>query len=316
MAGEYWDLVARLDSGHWLVAQTYVSNLGPGDGRAGAVGYLIAPDGSSRRFKRSEEPGAWKLTHDGRRLDLHSIALDPIGPPRRFHVDKPELEADLKLRGKRAAPSGGQLAACSFSVLDTATAADVELRDGVKADPLSTQARVGLTHRWGDTLEADCAVRRVEVFLLEREIGVYFAETTAPSGSLHRWLVARRGGQVLFAGDPADASVAWGVTAEGFAPPVSARFAAAGLDARIRFQAPLASVDPLAQLPLPVQLLVQTRTQPRMTWMRAPFEMSLPGADGVRRSVAGEAVAKVSYLNPLPGGRLPSRVAAQAEGSP
>ena len=48
MAGEYWDLVARLDSGHWLVAQTYVSNLGPGDGRAGAQVCLLYTSPSPR----------------------------------------------------------------------------------------------------------------------------------------------------------------------------------------------------------------------------------------------------------------------------
>jgi hypothetical protein len=310
MAGEYWDLVARLDSGHWLVAQTYVSNLGPGDGRAGAVGYLITPDGEARRFKRSEEPGQWQVTKEGRRVDLHSIALDPVGPPRRFVVEKPELEADLKIRGK-SVPSSGRFEACSFAVLATGAPAEAELRDGEKAAVVATQGRVGLTHRWGETLEADCAVRRVEVFALESEIGVYFAETTLPSGALHRWLVAKRGDEVLYAGQPVDAEVQWEVTAEGFAPPASLRFAAAGIDASVRFDKALASVDPIAQLPLPVQLLVQTRTQPRMTWMRAPFEIALDG-----RKLRGDAIAKISYLNPVPGGRLPPRVAVRTEGSP
>ncbi|MCU0670227.1 MAG: hypothetical protein MUF70_12895, partial [Myxococcota bacterium] len=86
LATEYWDLVARLDSGHLLIAQTWLSNLGVADRSAGALGWLIAPDGAPQRFKRSEEPGAWLLTDGGRRIDLHSIALEPGGPTRRFEV--------------------------------------------------------------------------------------------------------------------------------------------------------------------------------------------------------------------------------------
>jgi hypothetical protein len=315
LAGEYWDLVARFDSGHWLVAQTYVSNLGPGDRRAGAIGYLITPDGDARRFKRSEDPGAWQLT-GGRLLDLHSIALDPVGPPRRFEVDKPEMAIDVVLREDAPRPpSPKRSSACSFEMIDAGTAAEVELRDG-KAAPLASRGHVALTHRWSEGLEADCTLRRVELFAPVDEVALYFAETTAPSGAVTRWLVARRGERVLFAGDPRDARVQWEAGGEGFAPPASARAAVRGLSLDVRFGTTLASVDPTEQLGAAAQLLLQARTQPRIAWLRAPFEIALD-ADGVRQIITGDAVAKVSYLNPLPGGRQSSKVAVRAgEGTP
>lgn len=314
LATEYWDLVARLDSGHLLIAQTWLSNLGVADRSAGALGWLIAPGGAPQRFKRSEEPGAWLLTDGGRRIDLHSIALEPGGPTRRFEVGKDDLGVDLEFAGSAGPTSSGSVAGrCPFEVLEPSAPATVRLRSAAAA-PVATQGRVALTHRWTTGLEAGCVLRRVEVFVLEPELGVYFSQTQAPDGSLHRWLVARRGGRILFQGDPGgESTLRWNETEEGFGAPLSLRFDAAGLAARVRFGAELAGVDPTDRLPRPMQWLVAARTRPRLTWLRAPFEISLDTGGGVRRSFAGEAVAKVSYMNPLPGGRLPSRVAVHSE---
>lgn len=314
LANEYWDVVARLDTGHLVIAQTWLSNLGPAGRMAGAFGQLVAPDGRTRPFKRSEAPGQFRI--DGGRLDLHSVALEPVGPPRRFEVGRDELAIELALAGGGAPASAGSVTdACPFEVLEPGARADVRLREQAAAPVVSTQGRVALTHRWTQDLESECVLRRLEVFVLEREFGLYFAETTAPDGTLHRWLVAQRGDRVLFAGDPGDAAVRWSDAAGGFAPPASARFAAAGLEAQVRFAGALASVDPTERLPGPVQWLMSSRTRPRLTWLRAPFEIALDGADGVRSSSSGEAVAKVSYLNPLPpAGEFP-RV-AHTEGTP
>lgn len=314
LATEYWDLVARLDSGHLLIAQTWLSNLGVTDRSAGALGWLIAPNGAPYRFKRSEAPGAWLLTDGGRRIDLHSIALAPGGPARGFEVRKQDLGIDLQMTGAAGPLSSGSVAGeCPFEVLEASAPASVRLR-GAAAAPVETHGRVALTHRWTSGLEASCVLRRVEVFVLERELGIYFAETQAPGGSLHRWLVAKRDGRVFFQGDPGDAAeVRWNETDEGFGAPLSLRFGAAGLDARVRFEAELTSVDPTDRLPRPMQWLVASRTRPRLSWWRSPFEITLDTGGGVRRSFRGEAVAKVSYMNPLPGGRLPSRVAVHSE---
>lgn len=314
-ATEYWDLVARLDSGHLLIAQTWLSNLGVAGRSAGALGWLIGPRGSAQRFKRSEAPGDWLLTDAGRRIDLHSIALEPAPPTRRFEVGKDDIGVDLELTADAGPVSSGDVSGhCPFEVLESAAPATVRLRGASATPPVATQGRVALTHRWTTGLEADCVLRRIEVFVLEPELGLYYSQTQAPDGSLHRWLVARRGTRVVFRGDPGDGStLRWNETEEGFGAPLSLRFDVAGVDAHVRFTTELASVDPTDRLPRPVQWLVATRMRPRLSWLRAPFEITLDTEGGKRRSFAGEAIAKVSYMNPLPGGRLPSRVAVHSE---
>jgi len=299
LAGESWDLISRLDSGHLVIAQAALSNLGPGDRHAAVLGFLVDPDGAIHRFKRSEPAGKWTGASEGR-LDLRSIALEPGGSTRRFEVAKDELGIDLTLAsGSIQASDAGS---CSFELLEPAAPAAARVRIGAGAEPFATQGRVALTHRWSTGLESDCVLRRVEVFVLEPTIGIYFAEATAPDGAVSRRLVAERDGRVLFSGDPGPAAVRWSAE-KGFAPPESVAFSAGGIAARVRFGATLGSVDPIERLPAPVQWLVAARTKPRLSWLRAPFELDVAG-----RHVSGEAVAKVTYSNPLS-----TRVAAHSE---
>jgi len=307
-AGESWDLIAQLDSGHLVVAQTALSNLGPGNHNAAVLGYLVAPDGSVQRFKRSEPEGKWELLDGAQGLDLRSISLEPFGPARRFVVAKNELGIDLALERPGPRSDERHSGPCSFELLESGAPAAAKLRLAPDAAPLATRARVALTHRWSTDLESACALRRVEVFVLDPAASLYFSETLAPDGSVRRWLAADRDGRRVFAGDPGDAAVEWTESAEGFAPPAGARVVAGGIAARFAFDEALASVDPTERLPAPVQWLVAKRTKPRLSWMRAPFEMKIDG-----RKIAGTAVAKVTYSNPLPGGRIPARVAAHSE---
>jgi hypothetical protein len=300
LAGEYWDLVARLDSGQVLIAQTAISSLGIGDRHAAAFGGLVDPDGAEHRFKRSDDPGQWTVTEGGR-VDLRSVALDLGASPRRFEVARDELGIDLAFARGAGAIAASDDGTCSFELLEPAAPATAQVRIGAAA-PKTTHARVALTHRWSTGLESDCVLWRVELFVLEHDLGIYFAETTTPAGSVSRRLVAERDGKVVFAGDPQNASVRWEPGATGFAPPETIEFAAPGLRGTARVGATLASVDPTERLPAPVQWLVATRTRPRLTWLRAPFEID---ADG--RRIAGEAVAKVTYSKPL------STVAAHSE---
>lgn len=305
---ESWDWVAHLDGGSFVLAQAVLSNLGPGDRHAAVLGHLVFADGRVQSFKRSEPEGKWKLAEAGRRLDLRSIALAPFGPAPRFEVSKDELGLELVLRGDGVPAHANDAGACAFELLEPSAPAAARLRVGAGSAWRSTTAHVALTHRRSTALESDCVERRVELFVLEPEIGLYFSETTAPDGRVTRLLVAERDGHVIDAGDLADASVEWSAVSGGFAPPASARFAAAGVSGAARFGAELASVDPTDRLPAALQWIVAARTRPRISWLRAPVELTIGG-----RSLSGDGIAKVTYSNPSSRGRVPARMAAHSE---
>jgi hypothetical protein len=315
LAGESWDVVARLDSGDLVLAQAIVTNLGLGDGNANVVGYWIAPDGTERRFKRSEPGGRWLST--GGDLDLHSIALDPAGPQRRLEVRKSEVGIDVVADARRPLPQPPPLGAgCRFDLLDVAAPGQATLRPGPGAPRVSHHAWVAWTHRTSPSFDSECVLRRVEVFFLEQDLGGYFTEVTTPRGETHRWLLATRGGRVVFAGVPDEVALDWERAQDGYPEPRSLRLRAGDLEARVRFGSPLVSVDPLERLAAPIHWLVSTRVRPRLEIARAPFEVELGGADGgARASWHGEAVAKITYTNPLPRNSAPEPEVAHSEES-
>ena len=49
-ASEYWDLSARFESGHSLVARFQITNEGPGQHTAVAIGHVVFPDGERSSF--------------------------------------------------------------------------------------------------------------------------------------------------------------------------------------------------------------------------------------------------------------------------
>ena len=59
-ASEYWDLMARFESGHRLVARFLVTNEGPGEHTAVAVGHVVFPDGSSVDFRNGRGRAGWR----------------------------------------------------------------------------------------------------------------------------------------------------------------------------------------------------------------------------------------------------------------
>jgi hypothetical protein len=305
-SGVSWDVVARLDSGDLVVAQAFVSNLGPGDRNAGVLGWWIGSDGEPFRFKRNEPEGEWNLVDGG--LDLHSIEVEPAAKPRRFVVDKEEVGIELVVRGPSAgAPPRSAGGDCSFELLDTASPADASLRRERGTGTRKTTGRVAWTHRSATALESTCAQRRLELFVLEDGLGVYFVERTDPAGGTHPFAVATQGERVLFRGEPTDVAVEWEAADDGFPRPASLRFRAGDVAARVDFGATLVAIDPTERLPAAVRLLMASQMQPRLFFSRAPFELELAGAPERRASFRGEAVAKVSYSNPVPAGRADAR---------
>jgi len=86
-AREYWDLVAQLDSGHRFYARFLITNRGPGDRSAVAMGDLVDPDGRAIPFQNGRREGRWTLGEDARSLRIGSSRLDLSGPAARVEID-------------------------------------------------------------------------------------------------------------------------------------------------------------------------------------------------------------------------------------
>lgn len=297
LAGEAWDLVARFDSGHVLMATVVLTNTGIGGRTAVAVGQLVEPDGSVHEFSRSERPGGWRLEAGDRRLDLQSIVLDQTAGTRRFVVDKNELGIELAIEspGTPAWPAPDATPGCGLDVIAVAGPAVGSFRVGPGGRSVPLRGLAALTHRWAPGLEVDCLRRGIELFAMDGGLGLYFRETEAPTGQRQAWLLVQRGGHTLFQGAPDESAITWRPGAPGYPEPERLRFAAPGVVGRVDFGASLGTLEPLARLPAPLRAAMELRTRPRLAWSAPSFELRIGG-----RVLRGGALAKLAWTNPQP----------------
>lgn len=299
LAGESWDLVARFESGHVLMASVVLTNTGLGGRTAVALGQLVEPDGTVHAFSRSERPGGWRLEGGDRRLDLQSIVLDQTEGARRFVVDKNELGIDVAIAsaGAPAWPEPDVAPGCGLDVLEVAGPAVGSFRAPGAASAVALRGLAALTHRWTPGLEVDCLRRGVELFAMEAGLGLYFRESETPDGARHAWLLVQRDGRTVFQGAPTESEVVWRAGAPGYPEPARLRFAAPGLSGRVEFAAALGAFEPLARLPAPLRAAMELRTRPRVAWSAPRFELELGG-----KARRGAALAKLAWTNPSPEG--------------
>lgn len=295
--GDYWDLVARFDSGHLLVAMTGVGNMGWGDTNAAAVGFVIDPDGSTHRFSRTDPDGPQHLSKDGRRLDLRTIVLDRSAPLWRFAVGKQEIKLDLAIQSDAGAarPASDLAPRCPFEVLETSAPASGTLWRQGMPEALALRGQIAVVHRAPRSLEADCLVRRFEFFALQPDFGLYFTELVTQDGKRLRWMAMSSRGRITYQGVPTTAELQWREDAAGYPQPASLRLGAPPLSGRVEIAEPAMTYDPTERLSAALRLAVSLRTRPLLSASAARFELTLD--DG--RHLAGTGVVRVSYTNPL-----------------
>jgi len=299
LAGEYWDVVARFDSGHVLIVEVTLANTVLGGRLAVAVGQLSEPDGTAHRFSRSESDGQLQLGEEGRRIDLRSIVLDQSAARRRLVVDKNEFGLDVAIdpMGAPAWPTDEAMPGCPFDVLEVAGQATGRLRLPGRA-PLELHGLAAVTHRWMPDLEVACQRRSVELFAMDGDLGLYLRQTLDPEGRERAWLLLQRGGRTLHQGPPAESELRWRQEGSEYPELAGLRVAYPGFRAQAEVGAPLGTFEPLSRLPAPLRLALELRTRPRLVWSAPRCEVVLgEGEDRLRWNAP--ALVKLTYTNPL-----------------
>jgi phosphatidylglycerophosphate synthase len=309
LAMEQWDLTARLDSGHVVLLQVLVTNLGVGDRNVAVTGHVVGPDGALLQYRTGKREGDWSLSPDGLRVKVGKTTFDQSASPPRLRVQRKKLKLDLAFPrglagGRSAAPARGALARDGY-VLDLVQAeAPVEgaLWTEGMAEPLAVRGTAALTHRSMDDLESRLVQRRLELVAWSGDVALYLLDVLRPNGGTERWLVVRRGAETLV--ESASVEVDWRgapARADGFGVPREVRFRAAGTTGRARFERELLRYEPLGDIPTPIRILVSMATQPRRTWSDAAVELTLGSG-----AVPLRGVGDVTFLNPVPEHALPA----------
>ncbi|NQZ95506.1 MAG: hypothetical protein HRU01_03260 [Myxococcales bacterium] len=305
-ASEYWDFIARLDTGHLVLSRFSVTNEGPGERTAYMIGHVVFPDGRTVQFEKGKRDGEWRLTDDGLFIGVGDNFIDHRGVVRRMKIDRRSIVIDLLYKPDEPVGLASPVHRGVYWVDVLHTGAPVKgtlFVPGMDA-PIAVRGSIASTHTWMTESEPDVALRRVEVFSLDRRTGVYLQDVATPQGDRHRWLVVEEAGRELLRTDRFDLRFEGRNGALGADYPVPARLVISGphVEGEIELGRVLASDDPMRVVPQPFRFLLSFKMKPRRLWADAPFEITIKNPPGVgARSVSGTGLLAIMFTNPAPG---------------
>jgi hypothetical protein len=307
-ASEYWDVIARLDSGYRVFARFMIANEGLGQQTGVGMGHVVLPDGRVMEFRYARRKGEWKLSADRLRLDIASSTLDLHPPVFQFEIDSNTRGIKVHLH---FTTTGSAAWADDFSdarywtdALQLSAPAEGTFWVRGMREPVAVRGTVALTHAWMNENEAAVARRRIEFFGQAPDVALYVSDLMTPAGLHHHWLVVERKGSVVKKTSDFELTLgaATAATAGGKYPvPGQLLIRESGLTADIRPERLLLRTDPLDGVPQPFRFLLSLKSQPQRMWLESSFQLSLvSGADGAPVEEHGQGTLAVDFLNPLP----------------
>jgi hypothetical protein len=304
---EYWDFVASFEQGWRLVERVLITNEGPGERTAVAVGHLVKPDGSVVAFRNGRLVGRWSIEPDGRKLKIGSSSLDLRGSVRTLAYDNAKRGIQLSLRflsaGPARFPSTGERPAYRSDLLDLATPVEGSVRLEGMAAPLALRGRGTLTHTWMDESEPTLARRRLEFTSLDGDDGFFLQDLLSPDGVRRSWLVIERGGALVAERSDLEVEILDEEPPRGlpgYPVPARLRLRGDGISGEVKLRRILVEHEPLGDLPQPFRFLLSFVMRPRRAWTDASFSVSVvTAADQPAVAFSGNGIASVTYLTPL-----------------
>lgn len=298
-ASEYWTLFVELDSGHRITQRFLITNAGPGDHSAVAVGHLSERGRPPYRYVNGRRQGAWSISPDRLFLDIAASHLDLHRPTGRLKITKDDIEIRLDFDFSEAVLSSrvpaAQLPSRYFvEVLAAGAVTQGTLKAPWMAAPLAVKGHTWLVHTWTPDDEAELLDRRVDVFgrtdgatfyalqirngdafagawqLLARPAARPQPRPATPPGKIKldsrinfpaRW----KDGSVLLSGKP------------GLGFPVPDRFTLTGEreSGEIRLIREWLRFDPLDVIPQPFRWFIRRSSQPQEVWADTRIAVSI-----------------------------------------
>lgn len=306
-ASEHWDLTARFESGHWLFAHFLITNVGPGDATAVAVGSVVSPDGTHTEFTNGRRRHRWQLSSDQKRLDIGTSHLDLRTRSARYQITKDRVAIDLRfeLDGSEPTPRGVVPRGYVVDVLARATPVEGTIRLSEDSEALQVRGRLAAVHTVASESEAELVLRRIEFFSLDAD-ALYLLDLVTPKGRRTSWLSG---------GPRPDAPVSLSriqVALQGALPASSKRHPDrywVPRDLRLGGEVVggivlgkvLVERDPLSKIPQPFRWWVSRSTKPLRVWAGSHFEVTLPpDSEQPTLQLQGSGVTAVSFVNQAP----------------
>jgi hypothetical protein len=331
-ASESWTLYVELDSGHRIAQRFLISNAGPGDHNAVAVGHLIEPGRPPYRYQNGRRRARWTLSDDHLFLDIAASHLDLHRPTGELRITKKDIEIrlffDFPKSGLASRVPNDRLPNNYYvDVLAVAAQTRGTIQAPWMSEPLETQGRTWLAHTWTRFDEAKLVDRRIEIYGYEDGTSFYGLQIRRGNDFDRAWVLAESNSTNMIESIiniPASWTEIRSRENDGPASPypVPSRFEFSGgsLSGQISLGKEWLRFDPLAVIPQPFRWFIRRVSKPQEVWADARIGVtlstaletpSLPDAsetesdsnskreteeETAKRSVTG--VASITFMNP------------------
>jgi hypothetical protein len=300
-AWEAFELTAVLDHGFRVTARFMITNEGPGERSAVNFGHVVRPGAPATPFQNGRREGAWRLSEDGRRIEIGSSLLVLADGVRHFEVDNDKRGIKLFLDWQQSASARSApelIPGYRVDVLELATPVRASIQVPGMPAPRVLEGTLALTRTRAAVAESELVLRRIDALAVERGSPFYLLDLLGPKGARHAWLS-------LGTRPRASSRAQVGASGAGSGPdgyPAPKQLAISGPDfsGSLTLGEPILAVDPLAALPTFLRMVYSLRGRPHRSWIDAHFELSLAAGTEPARRLSGTAIAVLTFLDRLP----------------
>ncbi len=288
-ASESWNLYVELESGHRITQRFLVTNAGPGDHNAVAVGHLIEPGRKPYRYENGRRRPRWTLSDDRLFFDIAASHLDLHRPRGELRITKDDIEIRLFFdfsTGAAAARVPRERLPGGYNVEVLAVAAETEgtIAAPWMTRPVETRGRTWLVHTWTKKDEARLLSRRVDLFGSDGESAFYGVHLRSRGDWESGWsLVTDRTRGIIES--PIKIPASWNVRPAGsgggkYPTPRGFEVDAGNHSGQITLGREWLRFDPLDVLPQPFKWFVRSRSKPQEVWADARIGVRISPAPG------------------------------------
>jgi len=334
-ASEAWTLYIELESGHRITQRFLLTNVGPGEHTAVAIGHLVEPGRAPYRYQNGRRRARWTLSEDGLFFDIGASHLDLHRPNGELRITKDDIEIrlffdfaaqDLSARIPASRLPGDY----QVEVLAVGAATRGSILAPWMTEAVETHGVTWLVHSWTRTDEAKLLRRRVEVFGRDKTLSFYGIQLKGRGDWESAWsLLADENRQIIE--PPINVPAGWieGARRSGSKNyPTPSGFAIQGHSnlTAITLGSDWLRFDPLEVIPQPFRWFIRRISKPQEVWADARIGVTLLSTPGpptlpitgktssvqteeasrskretedetAERSVTG--VASITFLNPM-----------------
>ena len=333
-ASEAWTLFIELESGHRITQRFLLSNAGPGEHNAVAIGHLSEPGRAPFRYENGRRRPRWTLSEDRLFFDIAASHLDLHRPRGELRITKEDIEIRLFFDFAAQGPSSRVPAerlppGYHVDVLALGAATQGSIKAPWMDRPLESKGRAWLVHTWTEKDESDLLSRRVEVFGRTRQTSFYGIQLAGRGDWQSAWALASDAehgmieSRINVPGQWNQSAIRG--TSSDYPLPGAFQIRDEPFSGQITLGQEWLRFDPLEVIPQPFRWFIRRSSQPQEVWADARIEVTLlvtpeipplPNAgettsaktvegsrsrretedETAKRSVTG--VASITFLNP------------------